>query len=65
MARDPEEAKFNAEAIEAEKAEKRRIREGKKRQKLLKKRNAFLEKLIAPVLLLITVLISLLIMFLG
>lgn len=48
------------EKIEAEKEKKRREREEKKAERLKKKRRYFLEKLVAPALFILTVVVSLL-----
>lgn len=47
------------EKIEAEREEKKLAREEKKRQKELKKQREFREKLVGPILLVLTILISL------
>ena len=55
---DYEKFRRHAEEVEAEKDRKRAEREAKKREKELKKQREKQEKLVAPILLLITILIA-------
>lgn len=57
-----EELVRRSEELEAQKAARQAERLEKKRQKELKKRQELLEKLVAPILLIATVLISLLVL---
>ncbi|GEM_PF-4392690 len=60
-----EEYQRRTDEIEAKKEEKQRRRLEKQRLDNLKKRNKLIEKLIAPAILLFTVLLSFLLMFLN
>jgi uncharacterized membrane protein (DUF106 family) len=53
------------ESIEAKREEKRLAREEKQRQKELKRQREFREKLIGPILLILTILITLLLKLLA
>jgi len=53
------------ESIEAQREEKRLAREEKQRQKELKRQREFREKLVGPILLILTILITLLLKLLS
>lgn len=60
-----EEIEADIEAVEAEKAARKAERAERKRQKELAKKREFQEKLVAPILLALTVLISVIVVVLS